>query len=187
MDNSVNPEKLKKAHIASSCFMGLGQILYLKQYIRGALFALVEIVIICCIIFGSKSIIPSNKSEYDYMRGIPDTEEMVLFLENAGYKNLDKILNSKEKDLKTFFKALSKNKKIVEAHGENCYADLDYADYYSMEDAIYDLENIEDYNYEHAQNKFFGIIEKYDHKLAVEMSKIASKNFNKEYKSILPE
>jgi len=187
MDNSVNPEKLKKAHIASSCFMGLGQILYLKQYIRGALFALVEIVIICCIIFGSKSIIPSNKSEYDYMRGIPDTEEMVLFLENAGYKNLDKILNSKEKDLKTFFKTLSKNKKIVEAYGENCYADLDYADYYSMEDAIYNLENIEDYNYEHAQNKFFGIIEKYDHKLAVEMSKIASKNFNKEYKSILPE
>ena len=42
MDNSVNPEKLKKAPIASSCFMGLGQILYLKQYVRGALFALVQ-------------------------------------------------------------------------------------------------------------------------------------------------
>ena len=88
MDNSVNPEKLKKAHIASSCFMGLGQILYLKEYIRGALFALVEVVVLCCIIFGAKSIIPANKSEYDYMRGIPDTEEMTLFLENAGYKIL---------------------------------------------------------------------------------------------------
>ena len=44
MDNTVNVEELKKAPIASSCFMGLGQILYLKQYIRGALFAIVEIV-----------------------------------------------------------------------------------------------------------------------------------------------
>lgn len=187
MDNSVNPEKLKKAHIASSCFMGLGQILYLKEYIRGALFAFVEVVVLCCIIFGAKSIIPANKSEYDYMRGIPDTEEMVLFLEDAGYKNLDKILNSKEKDLKNFFNTLSKNKKIVEFYGEDYYADLDFEDYYSMEDAIYDLENVEDFNYEHAQDKFFGIIEKYDQKLAVAMSKIASKNFNKEYKSILPE
>lgn len=187
MDNSVNPEKLKKAHIASSCFMGLGQILYLKEYIRGALFALVEVVVLCCIIFGAKSIIPANKSEYDYMRGIPDTEEMTLFLENAGYKNLDKILNSKEKDLKNFFNTLSKNKKIIETNGEDCYADLDFEDYYSMEDAIYDLENVEDFNYEHAQDKFFAIIEKYDQKLAVAMSKIASKNFNKEYKSILPE
>lgn len=187
MDNSVNPEKLKKAHIASSCFMGLGQILYLKEYIRGALFALVEVVVLCCIIFGAKSIIPANKSEYDYMRGIPDTEEMTLFLENAGYKNLDKILNSKEKDLKNFFNTLSKNKKIIEFYGEDYYADLDFEDYYSMEDAIYDLENVEDFNYEHAQDKFFAIIEKYDQKLAVAMSKIASKNFNKGYKSILPE
>lgn len=54
MSNTVNPEKLKNAPVASSCFMGLGQILYLKQYIRGALFALVEVVMLCCIIFGTK-------------------------------------------------------------------------------------------------------------------------------------
>ena len=50
MNDTVNPDKLKKAKIASSCFMGLGQILYLKQYVRGALFALVEVVMLCCII-----------------------------------------------------------------------------------------------------------------------------------------
>jgi len=85
MSNAVNPDKLKKAPIASSCFMGLGQILFLKQYIRGALFALVEIVMLCCIIFGSKKIIPANNSEYNYLKGIPDTEEIVEYLEDAEY------------------------------------------------------------------------------------------------------
>ena len=59
MNNTVDPNKLKKAPFASSCFMGLGQILYLKQYVRGALFALVEVVMLCSIIFGTKKIIPA--------------------------------------------------------------------------------------------------------------------------------
>lgn len=61
MNNTINPEKLKKAPLASKCFMGLGQILYLKQYIRGSLFALVEIIMICCVVFGTKKIIPANQ------------------------------------------------------------------------------------------------------------------------------
>jgi len=61
MNNTVDPEKLKKAPLASKCFMGLGQILYLKQYIRGALFALVEVVMICCIIIGTKKNYPGRQ------------------------------------------------------------------------------------------------------------------------------
>lgn len=34
----------RKVKIASLCFMGLGHILYLKQYIKGALFALIELM-----------------------------------------------------------------------------------------------------------------------------------------------
>ncbi|MDE5899346.1 MAG: hypothetical protein K2H09_08815, partial [Treponemataceae bacterium] len=94
MSNTVDPEKLKKAPFASSCFMGLGQILYLKQYIRGGLFAAVEIIMLCCIIFGTKKIIPANKAEDDYMQGLPDTEERVEYLEDAGYAKVDSIVAS---------------------------------------------------------------------------------------------
>ncbi len=104
MNNTVDPEKLKKAPIASSCFMGLGQILYLKQYIRGALFALVEVVMLCCIIFGSKKIIPANNKENSYINSIPSIEEMVDFLSDAQYKKLDKVLDKRAKTLEKFFK-----------------------------------------------------------------------------------
>lgn len=104
MSNAVNPEKLKKAPIASSCFMGLGQIIFLKQYIRGALFALVEVVMLCAIIFGSKKIIPANNTEYNYLKGIPDTEEIVEYLEDAEYKGLDSVLKARAKAMSKFFK-----------------------------------------------------------------------------------
>ncbi len=116
MSNAVNPEKLKKAPIASSCFMGLGQILFLKQYIRGALFALVEIVMLCAIIFGSKKIIPANNSEYNYLKGIPDTEELVEYLEDAEYSNLDKILTARSKAMSNFF-----TKSAAKASGQAAY------------------------------------------------------------------
>lgn len=106
MDNTVNVEELKKAPIASSCFMGLGQILYLKQYIRGALFAIVEIVMLCAIIFGTKKIIPQNNADYNYLKGIPETSEMIEYLESAGgyEKQIESIMSSRAKTLEKFFK-----------------------------------------------------------------------------------
>jgi ABC-type sugar transport systems, permease components len=49
-DTVINPNIIRKAPIASACFMGLGQILYLKQYLRGAMFALLEFLLLffCC-------------------------------------------------------------------------------------------------------------------------------------------
>ncbi|UKI52903.1 MAG: hypothetical protein L6V86_07150 [Treponema sp.] len=113
MSNEVDPKKLEKAPIASSCFMGLGQILFLKQYIRGALFALVEIVMLCAIIFGSKKIIPANNKEYNYLKGIPDTEEIVEYLEDAEYSKLDSVLKARAKAMEKFF-----NKNAAKASGK---------------------------------------------------------------------
>lgn len=186
MDNSVNPEKLKKAPIASSCFMGLGQILYLKQYVRGALFALVEVIMLCCIIFGSKQIVPANNNEYNYLKGIPETEEMVEYL-GVDNSKVSKLLNKKEKELTKFFNKLNKNKTVVEALGEDSFADVDCTDYYSMEDAIYLLEDIDDFDYEKYEDKFFEIVEKYDHVLAVSMAKKAAKAYAEEKKQIKKE
>lgn len=120
MDNTVNPEKLKKAPLASKCFMGLGQILYLKQYIRGALFALVEIAIICAVIFGTKKIIPADKSVDDEMRGLPETTEMVEYLQDNDYKNVDKFVEARTAAMKSFVekksvKIIEKNLKSAEA------------------------------------------------------------------------
>lgn len=103
MSNTVNPDKIKKAPLASSCFMGLGQILFLKQYVRGGLFALVEVVMLCCIIFGTSKIIPANNSEYNYLKSVPDTEEMVEYLEDAEYSKLDNIMKSRAKAMEKFF------------------------------------------------------------------------------------
>ncbi len=41
----------KKATVASSCFMGLGQLLYLKQYVRGFVFAFIEFCVLFLIFF----------------------------------------------------------------------------------------------------------------------------------------
>ena len=54
---SVVDDSLRtKSPIASAIFMGLGQILYLRQYVRGAILIAAEIIMLCCIIFGTKSI-----------------------------------------------------------------------------------------------------------------------------------
>ncbi|MGP1445573.1 MAG: carbohydrate ABC transporter permease [Treponema sp.] len=47
----IDRSLIKKTAVASSCFMGLGQILYLKQYLRGACFALVELAVLFLIFF----------------------------------------------------------------------------------------------------------------------------------------
>lgn len=147
MNDTVNPDKLKKAKIASSCFMGLGQILYLKQYVRGALFALVEVVMLCCIIFGAKKIIPANKAEDNYMKGLPSTDEMIVYLEDAGYSNkpvtenwkpgkLDKILDSRAKKMESFF----------EKYAPDYVDGLDFTDVFATEDVIFSVED--DIHYE---------------------------------------
>ena len=129
MNDTVNPDKLKKAKVASCCFMGLGQILYLKQYLRGALFALVEVVMLCCIIFGAKKIIPANKAEDNYMKGLPSTDEMIVYLEDAKYSKLDKLLDSRAKDMESFFKKYAPD-----------YVDsIDFTDVYATEDVIFDV------------------------------------------------
>ena len=46
--NSIPCNLAKKTQIASCCFMGLGQVLYLKQYIRGIFMMLIEVLIILC-------------------------------------------------------------------------------------------------------------------------------------------
>jgi ABC-type sugar transport system permease subunit len=46
MSNAISPNKLRKAPIASACFMGLGQVLFLKQYLRGFILMAVEVVLI---------------------------------------------------------------------------------------------------------------------------------------------
>ncbi len=102
MSNTIDPEKLKKAPLASKCFMGLGQILYLKQYIRGALFAMVEIIMICAIVFGAKKIIPANKSIDDEMQGLPDTVEMIEYLQENDYKKIDRLVDSRTASMKSF-------------------------------------------------------------------------------------
>ncbi|AEE16129.1 carbohydrate ABC transporter permease [Treponema brennaborense] len=54
MDNrktAISAGIMKKAPIASACFMGLGQILYLKQYIRGFMLAAAEAVMLFFMLF----------------------------------------------------------------------------------------------------------------------------------------
>ena len=106
MNNTFNPEELRKAPKASSCFMGLGQILYLKQYIRGGLFALVEVVMLFCIIWGSTSIIPPTKKAADYLKGIPETDEMEEYFSEVEAEKIQKKFNSiitaRTKDYKKF-------------------------------------------------------------------------------------
>ena len=52
---AVNPGIIRAAPIASALYMGLGQILFLKQYLRGAVMALVETVFLFFTVFQSGS------------------------------------------------------------------------------------------------------------------------------------
>ncbi len=42
----VSPSLVKKATISSACFMGLGQVLFLKEYVRGAFLMIFEVLMI---------------------------------------------------------------------------------------------------------------------------------------------
>ena len=182
MNDTVNPDKLKKAKIASSCFMGLGQILYLKQYVRGALFALVEVVMLCCIIFGAKKIIPANKAEDNYMKGLPSTDEMIVYLEDAEYPKLDKILDSRAKKMESFFKKYAPD--YVEG--------MDFSDVFATEDVIFSVEDDIHNSIENeveaektannVLNKYYKIVNTFDKKLASICASDAAKNYTEQVK-----
>lgn len=182
MNDTVNPDKLKKAKIASSCFMGLGQILYLKQYVRGALFALVEVVMLCCIIFGAKKIIPVNKAEDNYMKGLPSTDEMIVYLEDAEYPKLDKILDSRAKKMESFFKKYAPD--YVEG--------MDFSDIFATEDVIFSVEDDIHNSIENeveaektannVLNKYYKIVNTFDKKLASICASDAAKNYTEQVK-----
>ncbi|ULQ60949.1 sugar ABC transporter permease [Brucepastera parasyntrophica] len=55
-DTVVNDKIITRAPIASACFAGLGQILFLKQYLRGALYALAEFLMIFFVVFDVKNL-----------------------------------------------------------------------------------------------------------------------------------
>lgn len=182
MNDTVNPDKLKKAKIASSCFMGLGQILYLKQYVRGALFALVEVIMLCCIIFGAKKIIPANKAEDNYMKGLPSTDEMIVYLEDAEYPKLDKILDSRAKKMESFFKKYAPD--YVEG--------MDFSDIFATEDVIFSVEDDIHNSIENeveaektannVLNKYYKIVNTFDKKLASICASDAAKNYTEQVK-----
>lgn len=83
--------------------MGLGQIICLKQYVRGGLFALVEIVFILSIIVGSQKIIPTDKAGDEYLNGTPDTATLYEYLEEAGWAGLDAAKQKRADAMKKFF------------------------------------------------------------------------------------
>ena len=182
MNDTVNPDKLKKAKVASSCFMGLGQILYLKQYVRGALFALVEVVMLCCIIFGAKKIIPANKAEDNYMKGLPSTDEMIVYLEDAEYPKLDKILDSRAKKMESFFKKYAPD--YVEG--------MDFSDIFATEDVIFSVEDDIHNSIENeveaektannVLNKYYKIVNTFDKKLASICASDAAKIYTAQVK-----
>ena len=56
----IDSNLIKKTKIASCCFMGLGQVLFLKQYIRGILMMLFAVIMILCCTPVFNSVIPNT-------------------------------------------------------------------------------------------------------------------------------
>jgi len=79
----IDKSLIKKTSAASSCFMGLGQIIYLKQYVRGAFFALMELSVLFLInmqrVFTSKCLIVCVLSKY-WATIIPNRIKMSTFV-----------------------------------------------------------------------------------------------------------
>lgn len=219
MDSTIDEEtkaRLNKAPILSACFMGLGQIVCLKQYVRGALYALVEVVFILAIIVGSKSIIPNNKKADDYLKGIPDTTEMVDYLREAQYKGLDKLLTSRADEMKKLFTAsapkvlgdaaYSEGMEDMEGQKDSdpegyaqAVADAEQARQDAITEATTtyseldyaDIDAVSEASGDLTTNdkvydKYLKISAKYDKTLAKEMAKREAKKFNANKKDRLP-
>lgn len=56
----IDSNLTRKTKIASCCFMGLGQLLFLKQYVRGILMMIFEVILILCCTPVFNSVIPVN-------------------------------------------------------------------------------------------------------------------------------
>lgn len=206
-ENQIDTVKLNKAPIYSACFMGLGQILCLKEYVRGALFALVEVVFILAIIIGSKQIIPSNKSEDDYLKGTPETQALYEYLEGTGYTKLEGIKQNRASAMKKFFtengpKAMgniaydeamegSEDVKDDKEAFAQMKSDAEQARSAAVSDATasfandYDYANLDDVSSasdeiaadEATYDKYLKLVEKYDRPLNKEMAKAEAKKF----------
>ena len=157
MNNRVNPDKVRRAPVASCFFMGLGQILYLKQYLRGIILALFEVVILCCVIFGTKKIIPKDQSAYEYMQSAPDTVEMIDYLEANNWPNLAEIVLARKEKIRTYVQnsVQSWSRSIVRYYKKKdaalgaavqnhfddfipgFFASVDWDDPYAVEDAVF--------------------------------------------------
>lgn len=60
--SNIDAKLPQKTQIASCCFMGLGQVVFLRQYIRGILMMLFEVILILCCTPVFNSVIPRNLS-----------------------------------------------------------------------------------------------------------------------------
>ena len=179
MNNTMDPEKLKKAPIASSCFMGLGQILYLKQYVRGGLFALVELIMLFCIVWGSIKIIPANRSAADYMREIPETDEMEEYFSDIDdakvLKKFNSIVSARTKSYKSFAKR----------HFKSDFDSLNFDEdnQFEIDDDIETL--VDDSESDSLYEAFARIDNKYDKKLAILMASCSHEDFDENYDGCL--
>ena len=179
MNNTMDPEKLKKAPIASSCFMGLGQILYLKQYVRGGLFALVELIMLFCIVWGSTKIIPANRSAADYMREIPETDEMEEYFSDIDdakvLKKFNSIVSARTKSYKSFAKR----------HFKSDFDSLNFDEdnQFEIDDDIETL--VDDSESDSLYEAFARIDNKYDKKLAILMASCSHEDFDENYDGCL--
>lgn len=61
---AVNPGIVRAAPIASACFMGLGQILFLKQYLRGAILAFAEFIFLFLTVFQTGTFTPNFQGPF---------------------------------------------------------------------------------------------------------------------------
>lgn len=214
-ENQIDTVKLNKAPIYSACFMGLGQIISLKQYVRGGLFALVEVVFILAIIIGSAKIIPTNKTEDDYLKGTPDTQELYEYLESTGYTRLDSIKASRADAMKKFFtengpKAVgniayndamdgSEDVKDNKEEYEQMISDAKEARDSAISEATttfaeYDYSSLDDVSSasdeisadEVTYDKYLKLVEKFDKPLNKEMAKAEAKKFSHNKKERMP-
>lgn len=76
----------KKIKITASCFMGLSHLLYLKEYVKGILFALIEITFLACLPFFLRKLVQL------VTLGSPHPELSVKLRDNSIFMLIDGIL-----------------------------------------------------------------------------------------------
>lgn len=215
-ENQIDTVQLNRAPIYSACFMGLGQIISLKQYVRGALFALVEIVFILAIIVGAKTIIPANKAEDDYIKGTPDTATLYEYLEGIGYNKLDDAKQQRAAAMKDFFtkngpkamgtiaynEAMEGSEDVKDDKDEynQLVSDAEEARTAAIEDAVksfaddYDYTSLDDIDTASGEiagdeviyDKYLKLVEKFDKPLCKAMARAEANKFAKNKRDRLP-